>query len=632
MGKQSKPSFGAPAVFTNKKSQLPESSTRAPGSREDDAWLSDEQLSKCAPAETEEFRSPVPTRMVSNGEYMPIPQTEKQKRVEARIKELANSAAKKLGINRRKFLTTSGGMAACFVAMNEVYGKFFDVDPVEMFEPAASATKAPPEDLFVFDDQTHMVRSSMRQGRSLRAIAQGPGAASFNAGFLTNPFNAPPNVPGVDEFGGAWTPWNPALGQIPNRGDRFQLVEYIRGFFFDSQVTVAILSNANIAVIRDPGSAVPRPPRNVAESLANESLTGEQTAGVRDFVNQISGSTRVLAHGQLYTGIGNLDFMQFQIDSFHPDSWKGYNVAAAAKVDTDPSSLFRQWRLDDEKVAYPSYEVIARNRQELKKHPGFFNICVHKGLAPGPPLIPERGFPTDIPKAAADWPQFNFIIYHSCIQPSFWDLQSLQEIRSGVLREGVPDISWTTQFAQLAAPLRNVYGEIGTTFASSVITFPTVWAHIIGQLLKYLGDERVVFGSDSLWYGNPQWQIEAFWRFQIPDEISDQWDYPELDKEAKRNILGLNSARLYKLRTGRGEDEDDHEHEDEHEHEHEHRRLSDIYKPVPANFESLIPNKLKTLLEFPGFTSDNLSKIRAEYLAMGRQLDNTRYGWIRTRV
>jgi hypothetical protein len=624
---ESKPVSGAPAVLTDKKSKMPESATRAPDSREADSWLSDEQLAKCAPAETEGFYSPVPTRMVSNGEYMPIPQTGQQKQVEARVKELTNSAAKKLGISRRKFLATSGGMAACFVAMNEVYGKFFDVEPAEMYEPAASEGHAPPENLFIFDDQTHMVRSSMKQGRSLRAIAQGPGAASFNAGFLSNPFNAPPNVPGVDEFGGVWTPWNPALGQIPNAGDRFHLVEYIRGFFFDSQVTVSILSNANIAVIRDPGSPVPRPPKNVAESLANESLTGQQTGGVRDFVNQISGSTRMLAHGQLYPGVGNLDFMQFQIDSFHPDSWKGYNIATAAKVDTDPNSLFRQWRLDDEAVAYPSYEVIARNKQERKKHPGFFNICVHKGLAPGPPVIPERGFPTDIPKAATDWPQFNFIIYHSCIQPSFWDLQSLKEIHSGVTREGVPDISWTTQFAQLAAPFRNVYAELGTTFASSVITFPTVWAHIIGQLLKYLGDERVVFGSDSLWYGNPQWQIEAFWRFKIPEEISDRWNYPELDREAKRNILGLNSARLYKLPTGRGDDEDEGD-----EREHEHRRLSDIYKPVPANFESLIPNSLKTLLEFPQ-SSDNLSKIRNEYLARGsRQLDNTRYGWIRTQL
>ncbi|HZA14274.1 MAG TPA: hypothetical protein VE618_07250, partial [Myxococcaceae bacterium] len=62
---------------------------RIPGSREDDSWFSDEQLDKVAPAESEPFQSPIPTRMVSNGEYMPLPQTEQQKRVEARIKELA---------------------------------------------------------------------------------------------------------------------------------------------------------------------------------------------------------------------------------------------------------------------------------------------------------------------------------------------------------------------------------------------------------------------------------------------------------------------------------------------------------------------------------------------------------------
>ena len=64
-------------------------SQRMPGSREEDSWFSDEQLAKVAPAETEPFQSPVPTRMVSNGEYMPHPQTEKQKHVEFRTKELA---------------------------------------------------------------------------------------------------------------------------------------------------------------------------------------------------------------------------------------------------------------------------------------------------------------------------------------------------------------------------------------------------------------------------------------------------------------------------------------------------------------------------------------------------------------
>src|SRR5438309_468720 len=141
---------------------------RRPGSREEDAWLSDAQLAHCAPAETEPFQSPVPTRMVSNGEYMPCPQTEQQKRVEARI----------------------------------------------------------------------------------------------------------------DELGNAWTPWNPLLDQIPNVGDEFHLVKYIQRFFLESQVAVAVLSNANFAAV-PLGPGVSRPPQNITESLANEILTGAQTAAVR---------------------------------------------------------------------------------------------------------------------------------------------------------------------------------------------------------------------------------------------------------------------------------------------------------------------------------------------------------------
>jgi len=107
------------------------SSPRLPGSREEDAWLSDDQLEKCAPAEIEPFQSPVPTRMISNGEYMPHPQTEQQRHVEFRIKELAESAAKKLGISRRQFLESTGGLAASFIAINEAFGKpFFKVSPV----------------------------------------------------------------------------------------------------------------------------------------------------------------------------------------------------------------------------------------------------------------------------------------------------------------------------------------------------------------------------------------------------------------------------------------------------------------------------------------------------------------------
>src|SRR5206468_5979066 len=82
-------------------------SERSPGSREEDAWLSDAQLERCAPAETEPFQSPVPTRMISNGEYMPFPQTAKQRQVESRVKELAGKASKKLGDRKSTRLNSS---------------------------------------------------------------------------------------------------------------------------------------------------------------------------------------------------------------------------------------------------------------------------------------------------------------------------------------------------------------------------------------------------------------------------------------------------------------------------------------------------------------------------------------------
>jgi hypothetical protein len=178
----------------------------------------------------------------------------------------------------------------------------------------------------------------------------------------------------------------------------------------------------------------------------------------------------------------------------------------------------------------------------------------------------------------------------------------------------VPDILWTTQFAVDSAPFGNVYAELGTIFASCVITFPTVCAHILGQLLKFLGEDRIVFGSDSVWYGSPRWQIEALWRFEIPDALREEFGYPELTKAAKRKILGLNSAKLYKLPPAA------------------EASPKGKYKPVPADYESQIPDELKTILEFPGYTADNISRMRETYLAAGGQRSNTRYGWIRTRA
>jgi len=142
---------------------------------------------------------------------------------------------------------------------------------------------------------------------------------------------------------------------------------------------------------------------------------------------------------------------------------------------------------------------------------------------------------------------------------------------------------------------------------------------MLGQLMKYLGPNRIVFGSDALWYGAPQWQIEAFWRFQIPEPIAKKYGYPQLTAQDKRRILGLNSAALYKLPANTA-----------------------AYKPVPRDYERLIPDQLKATLDFPGISrpgadrgalytvpEDKLAALRRDYLAAGGHPSNQRYGWIR---
>src|SRR5207237_3970107 len=124
-------------------------STKKPEFREDDSWFSEAQLDRLAPADhADPAHSPIPTQMVSNGEYMPIGQTDKQKEVEARLAVLSQQAAKQLGMSRRKFLTTSGGFAASFLAMNQVLGEFFDVRPIEMLVAVGHEQGGPLGDRF----------------------------------------------------------------------------------------------------------------------------------------------------------------------------------------------------------------------------------------------------------------------------------------------------------------------------------------------------------------------------------------------------------------------------------------------------------------------------------------------------
>jgi hypothetical protein len=95
-------------------------------------------------------------------------------------------------------------------------------------------------------------------------------------------------------------------------------------------------------------------------------------------------------------------------------------------------------------------------------------------------------------------------------------------------------------------PNQNVYAELGTTWWS-LLSSADQAAHVLGKLLKHVGDDNVLWGTDSLFYGAPQDQIQAFRAFQISEQFQQQYGYPALTDEIKRKVLGLNALRLHNI-------------------------------------------------------------------------------------
>ena len=93
-------------------------------------------------------------------------------------------------------------------------------------------------------------------------------------------------------------------------------------------------------------------------------------------------------------------------------------------------------------------------------------------------------------------------------------------------------------------PNSNVYAELGGTWWF-LMGNPTHAAHVLGKLLTHVGEDRVVWGTDSIWFGTPQDQIQALRTFQISAELQERHGYPELTPALKAKIFGGTSAALY---------------------------------------------------------------------------------------
>jgi predicted TIM-barrel fold metal-dependent hydrolase len=236
-----------------------------------------------------------------------------------------------------------------------------------------------------------------------------------------------------------------------------------------------------------------------------------------------------------------MDEVDRAIEQDRPDSFKGYTIG-----DNTHKELSRfPWRLDDEKLLYPFYEKAQRA--------GIRNVCVHKGLFP--PSV-ERQYPhlrdycdvRDVGKAAQDWPLLNFIVYHAGYRfpGGGTPEEALRQF------EATGRVEWVTDLAEIPAKygVQNVYGDLGQVFATTTVSHPRLCAAIMGTLVKGLGVQRVVWGSDAVWTGSPQWQIEGLRRLEIPEDMQRKFGFAPLGSATgpvKSAIFGENSARLYGL-------------------------------------------------------------------------------------
>ncbi|MHA7873172.1 MAG: amidohydrolase family protein, partial [Hyphococcus sp.] len=172
---------------------------------------------------------------------------------------------------------------------------------------------------------------------------------------------------------------------------------------------------------------------------------------------------------------------------------------------------------------------------------GIKNIAIHKGLAFGPQSY-EHSLCSDIGEAAKRHPDINFILYHSGFDTSVRE----EAFTPGGGKAAGMDVLCQSLIDAGVAPNQNVYAELGSTWRF-LMRDPDQAAHALGKLITYCGEDNVLWGTDSIWYGSPQDQIQAFRAFQIAEELRDQFGYPELTRKLKAKIFGLNATKPYAI-------------------------------------------------------------------------------------
>ena len=427
-------------------------------------------------------RLPIKLDTATNGEFAPIPLAPVHRRAKALAHAMADANARRLRMTRRTFLVSACGAATTLLGMNKAYADAGRRGG--FFElPEEAALDLP------------VARSKLDRNEFIFDVQ----------GHFVNPTGAwtrdlPPDAAPLKSFTenkGCAAAAGPGLAYLRCLGAD----EFIKDVFLDSDTDLVVLSF-------------------VPSTRKGEPLTIEDAAATAHIVEKMQGTHRMLLHGRVNPNQeGDLEAMDMLAERYRIAAWKTYT-----QWGPDGKGFF----LDDD----AGIKLIEKARRL-----GIRNIAVHKGLPFGPKSY-EHSTCVDVGRVAKRYPDVNFLIYHSGFVAG--KPEGPYDPRRG---EGIDGLV-TSLTENGIRPGANVYAELGSTWRF-LMRDPDSAAHALGKLLKHVGEDNVLWGTDSIWYGSPQDQIQAFRTFQIADALVEQHRYPKLTPALRAKVFGRNALKIY---------------------------------------------------------------------------------------
>ena len=429
-------------------------------------------------------RLPIKLDATTNGEFAPIPLEPVHHHARELALDAAAANAKRLGVGRRKFLVSACGAATTLLGMNAAYAAA---------GRSGGYYELPREAAL----DLQLARSTL-DSKDFIFDVQGHYVNPTGAWIKTLPAGAQP-LKGL-----ASNKQQCAALQGPGALDYLKCIgpdEFVKDVFLDSDTDLMVLSF-------------------VPSTREGEPLTIEEAAATARIVEKLNGTHRLFLHGRVNPNQkGDLESMDMLASKYRVSAWKTYT-----QWGPDGKGFF----MDD----VPGLALIEKARKL-----GIRNIAIHKGLPFGQRSY-EHSTCVDIGRVAKRFPDVNFLIYHSGfvagkgegpLDPKRTD--GIDALVNSLRENGV-------------APGANVYAELGSTWRF-LMRDPDSSAHGLGKLLRYVGESNVVWGTDSIWYGSPQDQIQAFRSFQIAPALREKHGYPEMTAALRSKVFGLNALKIY---------------------------------------------------------------------------------------